>query len=275
MESASSSVAPKIEPHNAKPASVWSSGGDSYDDISAQISSAIEHAVLRLAPVQREQILDLATGTGWTSRLLAKRGVDVTGADIAEELLVSARRRAAEESLNIQYVTGDAEKLPFGEAAFDAVISTFGVMFVSRPQAAADEIARICRKRGRIVLTTWTPDGGVFEMFKVMRAYMQPAPNGPPSPFAWGSRERIHELFAQNFDLHFEDGITNYYTGSGADAWGAFVSGYGPMKSLAASLEPERRVQFEKDFVAFHDSYRTELGVCLPREYLLTLGVRK
>lgn len=264
-----------IQPHNAKPASVWSSGGGDYDEISSQISSALEHAVRRLQPQSGERILDLATGTGWTSRIAGRRGATVVGADIAEELLAAARRRAAAEGLNIQYVTGDAERLPFDDASFDAVISTFGVMFVSRPESAAHEIARVCRRGGRMALATWTPDGSVFDMFKIMRPYMTPPPSPPPSPFAWGTRERIAELFGDAFDLAFEDGVTNYYERSGQAAWEAFVTGYGPTKSLAASLEPERRTELERDFTEFHDGYRSDLGICVPREYLLTIGVRK
>jgi ubiquinone/menaquinone biosynthesis C-methylase UbiE len=264
-----------VAPHNAKPASVWSSGGGDYEEISSQISTALEHAVRRLQPQPGERILDLATGTGWTSRIAARRGAAVTGADIAEELLAAARRRAQAEGLNVEYVTGDAEALPFDDASFDAVISTFGVMFVTRPESAAHEIARVCRRGGRIALATWTPDGAVFEMFKVMRPYMTPPPSPPPSPFAWGTRERITELFGDAFDLAFEDGVANYYDRSGQAAWEAFVTGYGPTKSLAASLDPQRRAELERDFTAFHDRYRSDLGICVPREYLLTIGVRK
>ena len=125
-----------IQPHNARPAAVWSSGGDAYEQISRGISDSIEHCVLRLSPQPGERILDLSTGTGWTSRLVARRGATVVGVDIADGLLEVARARA--EGLPITYQVGDAEALPFEDGAFDAVVSTYGVMFASRPEPVAD-----------------------------------------------------------------------------------------------------------------------------------------
>ena len=124
-----------------------------------------------------ERILDLATGTGWTSRLVAKRGATVIGADIAADLVAAAQERAKADGLDIEYRIGDAEKLPFADGEFDAVISTCGVMFASRPEAAAAEVARVTRKGGRVALTTWLPDSNLFKMFLVMKPYMPPPPN--------------------------------------------------------------------------------------------------
>src|ERR1041385_5728133 len=125
-------VTTAIEPHNAKPAAVWSSAGARYDQVSRGIADSIEHCVLRLDPQPGERVLDLATGTGWTSRLVAKRGATVVGADIADDLIAGARERARAEGLNIEYRIGDAEKLPFADGEFDAVVSPCGGMFASR-----------------------------------------------------------------------------------------------------------------------------------------------
>ena len=265
-----------IQPHNERPAAMWSSGGNAYDAISGQIRTALEHCVARLNPEPGEKILDLAAGTGWTSRLVARRGADVIGADIASELLAAATECARKEGLRIEYQIGDAEKLPFADQAFDGVISTFGIMFASRPEAAARELARVCRRGGRIALATWLPDGGVFKMFQVMRPFMPTPPTpAPPSPFDWGSTDRVRALLADDFDLRFEQGVTTYFGRDGAAAWDAFVTGYGPTKVLANSLDERRRAELKQAFIAFHDSYRTELGIAVPREYLITLGTRK
>ena len=264
-----------IQAHNERPAAVWSAGGRDYDQISRGIADAIEHCVVRLNPQPGERILDLATGTGWTSRAIARRGATVMGVDIAADLLVAARARAEAEALPIQYRLGDAESLPFETGEFDAVVSTFGIMFASRPEAAAEELARVCRKGGRIALTTWAPDGNLFKMFQVMKRYAPPPPSpAPPSPFEWGRTERIQQLLEPAFSLRFENGISYYREPSGEAAWDTFSTGYGPTRSLAASLDPARRGMFREDFAAFHDGFRTELGICVPREYLLTVGVR-
>src|SRR5437667_8846817 len=104
-----------IQPHNAKPASVWSSGGARYDQISRGIADSIEHCVLRLDPQPGERVLDLATGTGWTSRLVARRGAKVIGIDIADDLITAAGGRAEAEGLDIDYRVGDAEDLPLAD----------------------------------------------------------------------------------------------------------------------------------------------------------------
>ena len=129
--SGKASVDAKIQQHNERPAAVWSSGGKDYDQISRGIADSIEHCVMRLDPQPGERILDLSTGTGWTSRLVARRGATVIGADIASDLLEAARTQAKAEGLAIEYQIGDAESLPFDDAAFDAVVSTCGVMFAS------------------------------------------------------------------------------------------------------------------------------------------------
>ena len=272
---AATNVYDDIQPHNERAATVWSAGGGDYDYISRGIADAIEHCVLRLNPQPGERILDLATGTGWTSRLVARRGATVTGVDIATDLLDAARAKAESERLPIRYQRADAERLPFDTGAFDAVVSTFGIMFASRPEAAAEELARVCRKGGRIALTTWAPDGNLFKMFQVMKRYAPPPPSpAPPSPFEWGRTGRIQELLEPTFSVRFEKGISYYREPSGEAAWDTFSKGYGPTRSLAASLDPARRGMFHEAFAAFHDEFRTELGICVPREYLLTVGVR-
>jgi ubiquinone/menaquinone biosynthesis C-methylase UbiE len=271
----------RVQQHNERAANVWSSGGGAYDEISRGIADAIEHCVLRLNPQPGERILDLSTGTGWTSRIVARRGAMVTGADIAADLLDAARARADMERLPIRYELGDAESLPFEDGAFDAVVSTFGVMFASRPEAAAGELARVCRKGGRIALTTWLSDSNLFRMFEVMKRYMPAPPSqatpspAPPSPFEWGRTERIRELLGSAFGLRFEKGVSYYREPSGEAAWATFSTGYGPTRTLAASLDSERRAAFRDDFAAFHASFSTELGICVPREYWVTVGVRR
>ena len=265
-----------IQPHNEKAASVWNSAGDGYEAVSRGIADSIEHAVLRLDAKPGERVLDLATGTGWTSRLVARCGAKVVGVDLGADLIASARARAEAEGLDVEYRVGDAEALPFADGAFDAVISTCGIMFATRPEAAAAELARVTRKGGRIALTTWTPDGGVFGMFKAMKPYMAPPPSpAPPSPFEWGKVERIRELLGDDFDLKFEPATSFYREPSGEAAWETFSVNYGPTKALAASLDPARLADLRRDFVAFHEGFRTELGVCVPRDYVLTFGVRR
>jgi SAM-dependent methyltransferase len=262
----------EVLPHNLKSAATWGSGGASYDLVSESIADAIDHVVNRVWPRSPEKILDVATGTGWTARRLSSRGAKVTGVDIGEGVIEAAKRIAPE----IDFKVGDAEALDFPDRSFDCVTSTFGVMFVSRPETAAAELARVTRKGGRLGLVTWLPGNTVEEIFKTMRPYM-PAPpvNPPPSPFAWGREDRVRELLGDTFDLTFERGATVLRMPDGQTVWDLFVTGYGPTKMLAASLDPERRAALQRDLIAMHEKYRVEAGLAMPREYLVTIGVRK
>jgi SAM-dependent methyltransferase len=261
-----------VLPHNQRAAATWGSGGRDYDRISEFVSDALTHLVNRLVPQSGERFLDVATGTGWTARLLSARGAIVTGIDIGAGVIEAAKALAPD----IDFRVGDAEALPFEDASFDAVTSTFGVMFVAQPEIAAREMARVCRKGGRLGLATWVPEGTVTGIFQTMRPYMPPPPvNPPPSPFECGRLERIRELLGNAFELRFEAGTTTLRMPNGESVWELFVNGYGPTKTLAASIDPERREQLKQDFIAFHERYRKGLGIAMPRDYLVTIGYRK
>jgi SAM-dependent methyltransferase len=265
-----------IQPHNIKAAATWDAGGQDYDKISQTIADSIEHCVIRLAPKSGERILDIATGTGWTARRVAARGATVMGIDLGANLIAAAKSSAVEAGFSINFQVGDAEKLDFDDRSFDAVISTCGVMFVRDPQAAVAEMARVCKKGGRLGLTTWPADGAIAGLFKVMKPYMpEPPAPPPPSPFAWGSQENVRQLLSSTFDLRFETGTTVLREPSGLAVWELMAKGYGPTKSLAANLEPERLEAFKRDFIAYHDGFKTDLGIAMPRDYLVTIGIRK
>ena len=267
-----------VQAHNQKAQSVWNSPAGRYDAISRSIADAIEHAVERLSPRPGERILDLATGTGWGSRIVAQRfsGVEVTGADIADQMLEHARSTAAAQKLDIRYEHADAEKLPFADASFDGVVSTFGVMFVGKPEAAAAEIGRVVKKGGRLALATWKNDSNLFHMFGVMKKFMPAPPQPPPpSPFEWGKRERIEQLLSGDFELKFEEGTNQFRYASGEQAWNLWVNHYGPAKTLAANLDDARREEFKRDMIAWHETFKSDLGYDQPRQYVVTRAVRK
>ncbi|HEX6016199.1 MAG TPA: class I SAM-dependent methyltransferase [Geminicoccaceae bacterium] len=269
-------MASAIQPHNERAAATWGAGGADYDAISRTIADSIEHCVHRLGPRPGERVLDLATGTGWAARLAAARGAKVVGVDIGADLIEAAKERARQADLEIEFEVGDAERLRFEDESFDVVVSTCGVMFASSPEAAAAEIARVSKRGGRVGLTTWPPEGTLAQMFQVMRPYMPSPPSPPPpSPFEWGRRERVRELLGSAFDLKFETGTTVLREPDGEAVWRLFSTGYGPTKTIAGKLDPERREQLRHDFVAFHDQFRGDLGVAMPREYLLTIGIRR
>jgi SAM-dependent methyltransferase len=266
-----------VQPHNEKAAATWSAPGELYDEISRALAGSINHCVDRLQVRPGDRVLDLACGTGWTSREVARQasGAKITGADIAHGLLEAARTIARRERLDIGYEIADAEQLPYADGEFDALVSTYGVMFASNPEAVAAELARVVRKGGRLGLLVWQPECTLFQMFQVMKPYLPVPPKPLPSPFAWGNRDRVRELLGKTFDLRFEEGVSPFIAPSAEDAWEIWTANYGPSKTLATNLPADRREQFKADMIAFHRRFATELGVFMPRDYLLAIGVRK
>ena len=141
------------------------------------------------------KVLDVACGTGNTSIPAAKTGAEVTGLDIAPNLLEQARKRAQVEGLKIEFIEGDAEQLPQGDASFDVVISMFGAMFAPRPELVASELLRVCRPGGSVAMGNWTPEGFVGTMFKITAKH-SPPPQGVPAPVLWGDPKTVSERFS-------------------------------------------------------------------------------
>jgi SAM-dependent methyltransferase len=250
---------------------MWGNGP--YQRITETISDIHEVVVERLAPEEGDRWLDLATGTGAVAEKAAAAGARVTGLDLAPVLIETAKERAAELGLEIDYVAGDVENLEFEDASFDKVSSTCGIMFAPDHEASAAELVRVTAPGGQIALANWTPTGGLAKMFKVMAPY-QPAPP-PSSPFDWGDESRVRELLGGSFDLTLEEHVSTLRTPSGEAYWELFSTSYGPTKTLAESLG-ERREELHRDWVEFFETnYRTDGEIVHPREYLLILGTRR
>lgn len=252
---------------------VWGNGP--YERITNTIRDIHDLVIARIDPQPGDKLLDAATGTGAVAILAAGRGADVTGQDIAPVLVETARERAAEEGVDVQFEVGDAEAMSYEDATFDIVTSTCGVMFAPDHEAVAGELARVTRSGGRIALVCWQPGKGMADVFQMMARYMPPPAPGAGSPFAWGDREHVTELLGDTFELHFEEGDSPVTLPSGEEYWELFSTSYGPTKTVVESLEPERREAFHRDWVAFGDARREGDAMVHHREYLLTLGTRR
>jgi SAM-dependent methyltransferase len=250
---------------------MWGNGP--YQRITETITDIHDAVVERLAPSAGDRWLDLACGTGAVAEQAAVAGARTTGVDLAPGLIETAKERAAELGLEIEYVVGDAERLQLPDASFGKVSSTCGVMFTPDHEATAHELARVTAPGGRIALANWTPTGGLAKMFKVMAAY-QPAPP-PSSPFDWGDAARVEELLGESFELDLEEHVSTLRVESGEAYWQLFSTSYGPTKTLADSLG-DRREELHRDWVEFFETnYRENGGIAHTREYLLVLGRRR
>ncbi len=252
---------------------MWGNGP--YQRITETIADIHDLVVERLDPQPGERWLDLACGTGAVAERAARAGADAVGVDLAPVLIETARERARESGLAIDYRVGDVERLDgIDDASFDVVSSTCGVMFAPDHEATARQLARVVRPGGRIGLANWTPEGGLGRMFAMMAPF-QPAPP-PSSPFDWGRRGRLEELLGAVFDLEIEEHVSTLETADGEEYWQLFSTSYGPTKTLAESLADDRREEFHRTWVEFFDrDYGVDGKVVHPREYLLVLGTRR
>jgi SAM-dependent methyltransferase len=252
---------------------MWANGP--YQRITETITDIHDNVVGRMAAREGQRWLDLACGTGAVAELAARTGASVTGIDLSPGLIETAKARAADQGLDIDYRVGDCERLgDVEDASFDIVTSTCGVMFAPDHDATARELARVTKPGGRIGLANWEPQGGVGRMFKVMAPF-QPAPP-PSSPFDWGDEDRVRELLGGAFDLVLEHHLSTLRVPSGEDYWQLFSSSYGPTKTLAESLEDDRREELHRDWVDFFENeYRSDGEIAHTREYLLVLGTRR
>jgi SAM-dependent methyltransferase len=232
--------------------------------------------IQRLDPKSGQRFLDLATGTGAVAELAATTGADVVGVDFAPALIDQAKQRAADRALAIDYRVSDVEALALEDAGFDLVVSTFGVMFAPDHGAVAGELARVTKEGGRVALACWTPDSGLAKVFDVMRPFQPaPPPAGVGNQFDWGREDYVSDLLGEDFELEFDHGDSVFEADSGEEIWQLFSTEYGPTKTLADSLDKERREELHRAFVDLHEQSRANGGIKFSRTYLLTLGARK
>jgi SAM-dependent methyltransferase len=262
-----------FEELKSKQSVIWGNGP--YERISEHLEIAHDHLLRELPPREGESWLDVATGTGEIARPVARAGARVTGLDLAPELIETAREKAAADGVEISFEVGDAEALPYEDASFDTVTSTFGVMFAPDHAAVARELARVCKPGGRLGMVNWDPERGVADLFKVMAAYQPPRPDGVGNPFAWGDTDYVTELLGDAFELRFDSGDCPQPGSSSDDIWELFSSSYGPTKTLVEGLDDERRESLHRDWNAYLDQFRHNGGVSQPRPYLLVIGTRR
>ncbi|MDQ6824309.1 MAG: class I SAM-dependent methyltransferase [Candidatus Eremiobacteraeota bacterium] len=228
-----------------RPASPWSLGD--FHVIGAGLLLVGERLCDDIDLCAGKSVLDVACGSGNTALAAARRGCSVTGLDLVDSLTERARLRSQAEGYSITYLVGNAEQLPFEDAAFDVVLSTFGVMFAPDQERAANELMRVCRPRGTIAMANWTPESLPGELFKVSSAYMPPPPGVKPA-IEWGTVPGLQRLFGgrvSNMRL-IDHSVRQRFVS--IDAWvDTFRKYFGPVRNAFETLDAERRQTYEAD----------------------------
>jgi SAM-dependent methyltransferase len=262
-----------FEELKARQSTMWGSGP--YEPVVGITTEVHEALVALLAPQAGERWLDVATGTGAVALRAAAAGADVAGLDLAPDLVERAKQKADAAGLEIDFVAGDAEALPYEDASFDVVCSAIGTQFAPDHAAVARELARVCRPGGRLGLACWGPTSGVADMFAVMRPFMPPPPDGAGNVFAWGDADYARGLLGDDFELDFEERDTTLHQPSGEAMWQLMRDNYGPTKVLAESLDDDRREELHRNWVDFFEGLRQDGEIVQSRTYLLISGRRR
>ncbi len=253
---------------------VWSAGD--YPDVARTIERAAQVLVERVGVAAGDELLDVATGTGNVAIPAARLGAHVTGLDLTPELLEVAAARASEAGVEVRWLQGDAEQLPFEEDCFDRVTSSFGVIFAPRQRVAATELLRVARPGATIAFTAWTPEGlnGLF--FKTIARYLPAPPPGLESPVRWGEENYVRSLMeGSGAELAFERHTVTFVHDS-PEAWVNYHERtLGPMVMAKAALEPQGRWQELREAMIALYSERNEAedgSFRAQAEYLLSLA---
>jgi ubiquinone/menaquinone biosynthesis C-methylase UbiE len=224
-----------------------------------------------------QKVLDVAAGNGNASLAAARRWCDVVSTDYVPALLERGRARAAAEGLTIEFREADAEALPFPDGAFDAVVSTFGVMFTADQERAAAELIRVCRPGGKIGLTNWTPDGFIGQMFKILGKHLPP-PVGVKPPSLWGTHERIAEMFGSQASSITAEPRHFVFRYRSPQHWlEIFKTYYGPTLKAYAALDVSAQAALTSDLLALVDRFNRYNGgtMLVPSEYLEIVITRR
>ena len=253
----------------------WSSGDYAIIGTTLQIVGEELCEAMDLRSGQR--VLDVAAGNGNVSLAAARRWCDVVSTDYVQSLLERGRARAAAEGLAIEFREGDAEALPFQDESFDAIVSTFGVMFAPDHARCASEMLRVCRPGGRIGMANWTPEGFIGQLFKTIGRHVAP-PAGVASPALWGTRPRIDELFDAHAASISADSRHFVFRYRSPDHWlDIFRTYYGPVHKAFAALEPNAQSALADDLLALVKRFNRsgDRSMVVPSEYLEIVIERK
>jgi ubiquinone/menaquinone biosynthesis C-methylase UbiE len=234
-----------METLKSKLKTTWEAGD--FSEVAKHIETVAEQFVERLDIQPGMKVLDVACGSGNLAIIAAQKGAEVTGIDIADNLIDAAIKRAEAAGLDIKFEVGDAEAMPYEDNSFDVVMTMFGAMFAPRPEVAASELVRVCKPGGTIAMANWTPTGHAGQMFKLSSKYLPPPPM--PPPVLWGVPETVAERFGSSVtDLKTTPRLADMIFEYGpAEVVEHFRQYFGPSVMAYKLIAPENHEAFRAD----------------------------
>ncbi|MEO7539167.1 MAG: methyltransferase domain-containing protein [Pyrinomonadaceae bacterium] len=268
-------TAPDMTAVKSKMKAVWSAGD--FGRIAEAIYDAGDEFIIRLGIERGEQVLDVACGTGNLAIPAAKAGAEVTGIDIAPNLIEQAKSRADAEGLTCHFEEGDAEAMPYADASFDTVVTMFGAMFAPRPDRTAAELIRVTRPGGRIAMANWTAEGFTGEMFKIGGRHLPPPP-GIASPLQWGNEDLVRERLADGIaDLNMtRTRLTFKFPMAPAEVVEHFRLYFGPTQFAFNALDENGQAALRSDLTELwtENNTATDGTTEVESEYLTVVATR-
>lgn len=270
------STAPDLNALKTKQQAAWSSGDYAVVGSTLQIVGETLCETMDLRAGQ--SVLDVAAGNGNATLAAARRWCRVMSTDYVGTLLARGEARAKANGFdNIEFKQADVEALPFADNSYDAVLSTYGVMFTADHAKAAAEMLRVCKSGGKIGMANWTPEGFIGQIFKIIGKYMPP-PAGAKSPAMWGTRAHMHDLFgaqSSSVDTQARNFVFRYRS---AQHWiEVFKTYYGPILKTLAALPEDKRASMLADITALIDrmNIAKDGTMVVPAEYLEVVAVKR
>jgi ubiquinone/menaquinone biosynthesis C-methylase UbiE len=247
----------------------WMAGD--FGEIAKYTAQEAENFVSRIEIQPGMRVLDVACGTGNTAIPAARGGADVTGVDIATNLLAQAEHRAKAEGVRAHFQEGDAESLPFGDGEFDVVLTMFGAMFAPRPDRVAAELVRVCKPGGTIAMANWTPEGFVGKNFRITAKHAPPPP-GVPAPVLWGDEQVVRERFGTAVSklTALRQAARFQYPFAPGEVVEFFRQYFGPTKVAFTRLDAEGQARLTAELESLWKDHNTDPngGTTVDAEYL-------
>lgn len=268
-------VSPEMETLKSKLKTTWEAGD--FSEVAKHIETTAEAFVGRLNIQPGMMVLDVACGSGNLAILAAQKGADVTGIDIADNLVEAAKQRAEKLGLDIKFEQGDAEAMPYADGEFDLVMTMYGAMFAPRPEVTASELVRVTKRGGTIAMANWTPTGFAGQMFKLAGKYIPPPPM--PPPVLWGVPEEVTARFGDSVenltmtprlaDMIFEFGPTEVVE--------FFKTYFGPTVMAMKAMGEENHQAFTDDLVQVwtENNIKDDGSTLVKSEYLEVVATKK
>lgn len=273
----SQQLTPELQAVKNRIKSVWSNGD--FGILAKVLEPEEKKLFRRLSIPKGASLLDVACGSGTIALEAARNGIKAKGLDIVEDLIRQAQESSRAENLEIDFIVGDAEDMPYADSQFDFVITVFGAMFCPRPLVAAGELFRVCRPGGNVVMGNWTTEGEINDFFDVVSKYSQPQPPGVPSPMEWGTRKLVEERIGSkcsNLEMEIRKLIMDFPMAP-PEVSSHYIKYFGPTKTVYDMLEDKSKAEFERDLteVWVKNNKGTPDNTIIEADYLQVVATKK